>query len=84
LDKLSQLDEIILMGNLNVNDNNKMKKGIKNGFNEESINENGEKLSVCLYTQNELQMNNIFYSYKFRHKYIFENIRGSKSTIDLL
>lgn len=47
--------------------------GVKERFNEKSVNENGNR-----------HINKIFYDHKPQHKYTFMNTRGQKSTIDYI
>jgi hypothetical protein len=71
------------MGDFNSEIGNNVIRGIKNRFNRQTINENGEEL-IHLYFQNKLLINNIFYPHKFEHKYIFGNTRSHKLIIDII
>lgn len=83
LDDIPKEDEIMILGDFNARIGDEVIPGIKNRFNEETINTNGE-LMLQLCTQNELRINNTFYPHKPQHKYTFENTRGQKSMIDYI
>ncbi|XP_045466785.1 craniofacial development protein 2-like [Harmonia axyridis] len=81
LDRIPRMEEVILLGDFNARVGNGVIGGLKNRFNEETINENGERLiQTC--AQNELRVNNTFFPHKSQHKFTFENSRGQKSVID--
>lgn len=81
IDQIPNSDEIIILGDLNARVGDNVIPGIKERFNEEPVNENGNQLiEFCL--QNCLRINNTFYDHKPQHKYTFMNTRGQKSTID--
>ncbi|XP_045467858.1 craniofacial development protein 2-like [Harmonia axyridis] len=81
LDGIPGKDEIMLLGDFNARVGNGVIRGLKNRFNEENINENGEQLiQTC--AQNELRINNTFFPHKPQHSFTFENSRGQKSVID--
>lgn len=83
LDKINNNEAIIILGDLNARVGNRVIPGIKQRFNEEVENENGELLTT-LCTINELRINNTFYNHKQQHKYTFNNERGYRSTIDYI
>lgn len=55
LNKIPQQDKVILIDNLDVRIRNKVIRGIKNRYNKEAVNENGEHL-IYLSAQNELRI----------------------------
>jgi len=74
-------EEIILLGDFNARIGNDVIPGVKNRFNEEAHNENGQTL-VDFCTHNEFHIINTFFPHKEQQKYTFENTRGQKSIID--
>ncbi|XP_056641539.1 uncharacterized protein LOC130448275 [Diorhabda sublineata] len=83
MDKIPKQDEIMILGDFNGRIGNEVISGIKNRFNEETLNSNEEQLiQFCAY--NELRINNTLYPHKQQHKYTFENTRGHKSIIDYI
>lgn len=57
--------------------------GIKQRFNEDILNDNGE-LMINLCTLSEMRINNTFFDHKDQYKYTFTNSRGFKSIIDYI
>ena len=59
---------------------NDVLRGVKQRFNEDVLNYNGELLvNVC--ASNELRINNTFFDHKRQFKYTFSNTRGQQSII---
>ncbi|XP_056647239.1 craniofacial development protein 2-like [Diorhabda sublineata] len=83
MDNIPKQDEIMILGDFNGRIGNEVISGIKNRFNEETLNSNGEQL-IQFCAHNELRINNTFYPHKQQHKYTFENTRGHKSIIDYI
>lgn len=83
LNKIPKADEIMILGDLNARIGNEILEGIKNRFNEETLNNSGEQL-IQFCAHNELRINNTFYPHKPQHKYTFENTRMQKSVIDYI
>ncbi|XP_056639351.1 craniofacial development protein 2-like [Diorhabda sublineata] len=83
MDKIPKQDEIMILGDFNGRIGNEVISGIKNRFNEKTLNSNGEQL-IQFCAHNELRINNTFYPHKQQHKYTFENTRGHKSIIDYI
>lgn len=72
---------MILLGDLNTRIGVETIPGIKQRFNENVLNSNGELLiSICAI--NELRINNTFFDHKPQYKYTFSNTRGQQSIID--
>lgn len=71
------------MGDLNARVGNGAIAGIKQRFNEENINENGEAL-INFCAMNELRINNTFFDHKPQHKITWRNTRGQSSMIDYI
>ncbi|XP_056647256.1 craniofacial development protein 2-like [Diorhabda sublineata] len=67
MDKIPKQDEIMILGDFNGRIDNEVISGIKNRFNEETLNSNGEQL-IQFCAHNELRINNTFYSHKQQHK----------------
>ncbi|XP_045462690.1 craniofacial development protein 2-like [Harmonia axyridis] len=82
LDDIANEDEILILGDFNARIGDEaISDGIKNRFNEETMNESGDQM-VQLCMQDELRINNTLYPHKPQHKYTFENTRGHRSIID--
>ncbi|XP_045480919.1 uncharacterized protein LOC123685307 [Harmonia axyridis] len=76
-------EAMIVLGDCNARIGSEIIPGIKQRFNEEVINSNGELL-INLCALSELRINNTFFHHKAQHKYTFENSRGQRSTIDYI
>ena len=72
---------IIIMGDLNARVGNDIISGIKQRFNEDIKNDNGDLL-IDLCSQNNLRINNTFFPHKWKHKYTWSNSRDQKTVID--
>ena len=70
---------IIIMGDLNARTGNDPIPGIKQRFNEDVRNDNGDLL-VAFCTQNNLRINNTFYDHALKYKYTCSNSRNSAMT----
>lgn len=81
IDKLNNTDKIIILGDLNARIGREVIPGIKQKYNEEITNENGELL-IDFCARNELRINNTYFPHKEQHKYTFRNTRDQKSMID--
>ncbi|XP_056647281.1 uncharacterized protein LOC130451947 [Diorhabda sublineata] len=81
MDKIPKQDEIMILKDFIGRIGNEVISEIKNRFNEETLNSNGEQL-IQFCAHNELRINNTFYPHKQQHKYTFENTRGHKSIIN--
>ncbi|XP_043488923.1 craniofacial development protein 2-like [Polistes fuscatus] len=81
LDNIPRQNETVILGNFNARIGNKVINGIRNRFNEDTLNYNGDML-INFCAMNELQINNTLYPYKPQHKFTFENTRGQKSITD--
>lgn len=81
LDAIPKKEKIIILGDLNVRIDNEAIPQIKQRFNEEDHNDNGDLL-IDFCTHNSLRINNTFFDHKTQHKYTFENIQGRRSMID--
>ncbi|KAH1023768.1 hypothetical protein HUJ05_003370 [Dendroctonus ponderosae] len=68
---------------LNARVGNGVIDGIKHKYNENVTNRNGKMLTEFC-AQNELRMNNTYFSHKEQHKYTFYDNRNNKSTIDYI
>jgi exonuclease III len=74
---------IIIMGDFNARVGNDLVPGIKQRYNENIRNENGNLLTdLC--SKNQIRNNNTFFPHKEQYKYIFENSRGQRSIIDYI
>lgn len=73
----------MILGDFNARNSNEVLGGIKNRFNEDTINDNEEQL-IHLCAQNELRVNNTYYPHKPQHKYTFENTKEHKSIINYI
>jgi exonuclease III len=69
LDTIPQDHHIIIMGDLNARIENDPIPGVKQRFNEDVQNDNGDLL-VAFCTQHNLRINNKFYDYALKYKYI--------------
>ncbi|XP_044755383.1 craniofacial development protein 2-like [Coccinella septempunctata] len=83
LDKISNIDKVIILGDLNARIGQEVIPNIKQKFNESIINENGELL-IDFCANNELRINNTFFFHKPQHKFTFNNRRGQRSMIDFI
>ncbi|XP_044766150.1 craniofacial development protein 2-like [Coccinella septempunctata] len=83
IDTIPRNETVILMGDFNARVGNTMIPGVKQRFNEDVTNENGELL-IDFCAQNELRINNTFFKHKEQHKYTFQNTRGDRSMIDYI
>lgn len=83
LDSIPNTEPIILLGDFNARIGSDVIHGVKQRFNEEQLNGNGElMINFCAY--NELRINNTFFPHKDQYKYTFQNTRGQKSMIDFI
>lgn len=73
--------KIIILKGLNARIDNEAISKIKQRFNEEDHNDNGDLL-IDFCTYNSLSVNNTFFDHKTQPKYTFENIQGRRSMID--
>jgi len=72
---------VIVLGNFNARVGNNTMAEIKQRFNEDVRNENGDLLvDSCI--QYRLQINNTFFNHKKQHKITFNNSRSQESIID--
>lgn len=83
INQIDKKEKIIVAGDFNARVGRNIIPGIKQRFNEDSINENGEMM-VDFCNDNELRINNTFFDHKYQHKYTWENTRGHKSMIDYI
>lgn len=81
IDAIPQNETVILLGDFNARVGNTIIPGVKQKFNENITNENGELL-IDFCSQNEFRINNTFFKHKIQHKYTFQNTRGDRSMID--
>lgn len=71
------------MGDLNARVENDAIMGVKQRFNEATINDNGKQLiDIC--SRNEMRLNNTFFQRKEQYKFTFNNIQGQKSMTDFI
>ncbi|XP_055385805.1 craniofacial development protein 2-like [Condylostylus longicornis] len=82
-DSIRADEKLILLGDFNARIGDNVISGIKQRFNENVINENGEKL-IEFFSQNLLRINNTFFNHKLQHKYTWSNTRGQQSMIDFI
>lgn len=81
LEPIRTQDYICVLGDFNARIGNDIIDNVKQRFNEEQTNENGDLMTnFCLL--NELRINNTFFDHADRYKYTFHNTRGHKSMID--
>ncbi|XP_057671201.1 craniofacial development protein 2-like [Diorhabda carinulata] len=82
-ESLPQNESIIILGDFNARIGNEVIPGVKQRFNENILNDNGELLmnlcSLC-----DLRINNTFFDLKPQYKSTFRNSRGQQSTIDYI
>lgn len=83
LDTTRNSEKTIIIGDLNARIGNVPIDGVKQRFNEEVINENGERLiEICLL--NSLRINNTFFEHSIQHKITWSDTRGRSSMIDYI
>ena len=74
---------MVILGDFNARIGNEVVPGVKQKFNENVLNDNGElMINMCAFT--ELRINNTFYDHKAQYKFTFTNTRNHKSTIDYI
>lgn len=83
IESLPNDQQSIILGDFNARIGNQIIPGIKQRFNENVLNDNGE-LMIDLCALNELRINNTFYDHKEQHKFTFGSTRGYRSTIDYI
>lgn len=83
IESITPNETTIILGDFNARIGNDIIPGIKQRFNEDVTNDNGE-LMINLCTINELRINNTFFNHKDQYKYTFENTRGQRSMIDYI
>lgn len=83
VDKIPSNEMLILLGDFNSRIGNNIIPGVKQRFNEDYLNSNGELL-IELCTQQELRISNTFFPHKNQQKITFRNSRGQYSTIDYI
>jgi len=83
LDTIPHDHHIIIMRDLNARVGNDPIPGIKQRFNEEAQNNNGDLL-IAFCTQYNLRINNTFYDHALKYKYTWSNSRGQQSVIDYI
>lgn len=83
ISQIPQHSLLFLMGDLNARVGNKIIPNIKQRFNENVTNENGDLL-INLCAMNSLRINNTFFEHKNGHKITWANSRGQESTIDYI
>ncbi|XP_030750157.1 uncharacterized protein LOC115877947 [Sitophilus oryzae] len=83
IDKIPRHEKIILLGDLNARIGNQVVDGIKQKYNENITNRNGEILTEFC-GQNELRINNTYFPHKEQYKYTFYDNRNNKSIIDYI
>lgn len=83
IQSLPQNQPLIVLGDFNARVGNNEIPGIKQRFNEDILNDNGE-LMINLCTLSEMRINNTFFDHKDQYKYTFTNSRGFKSIIDYI
>lgn len=83
LDNIPSNEAVIVAGDFNARTGNEIIPGIKQRFNENCLNDNGELL-IDLCTFNNLRINNTFFNLPEQYKYTFQNTRGHKSIIDYI
>jgi len=83
IDQIPQDVLLITMGDMNARVGNMPVPGVKQRFNEEEINDNGDLLmNVC--SMNSLRINNTFLNHKRNHKITWSDSRGRQSMIDYI
>lgn len=83
IDELPRDEKVIVLGDLNARIGNEIVDGIKQRFNEDVTNCNGESLTMFC-AQNNLRINNTYFPQKPRHKYTWSNTQNNKSTLDYI
>ncbi|XP_044749781.1 uncharacterized protein LOC123310378 [Coccinella septempunctata] len=83
VESIPQRKPVIMLGDFNARIGNEVLPGIKQRFNEDVLNYNGELL-VNMCALNELRINNTFFDHKPQYKYTFSNTRGQQSMIDYI
>jgi len=83
IDQIPKDALLIMMGNMNARVGNMPVPGVKQRFNEDKINDNGDLLTnFC--SMNSLQINNTFFNHKRIHKITWSDSRGWQSVIDYI
>lgn len=83
LDTTTAGTKTIILGDFNARVGNFPIQGVKQRFNEDTINENGERLiEMCL--MNSLRINNTYFDHRIQHKITFSDSRGRSSMIDFI
>ena len=83
IDQMPQDALLIMMGGMNARVGNMPVPGVKQRFNEEEINDNGDLL-VNFCSTNSLRINNTFFNHKRNHKITWSDSRGRQSMIDYI
>lgn len=73
----NEKQKMVLLGDFNARIENIQILGLKQRFNEDTVNENGELL-IELCPRNELRINNIVFPHKEQHKFTLNNAREQK------
>lgn len=74
---------VLILGDFNARIGNNIVPGIKQRFNEATLNDNGMLLTQFC-SDNALRINNTFFEHKMQSKMTWRNTRGSESVIDYI
>lgn len=83
IESLAPDDMLLVLGDFNARIGTDIIPGVKQRFNEDILNDNGE-LMINLCSLNELRINNTFFHHRAQYKYTFENSRRHRSIIDYI
>lgn len=81
IDKIFRSKMLLILGDLNTRIGNEVVSGVKQRFNEPTLNENG-KAPITFCAENELRVNNTYFNHKSQYKTICSNSRVQTSSID--
>ncbi|XP_043496495.1 craniofacial development protein 2-like [Polistes fuscatus] len=83
IESLPPRERVVILGDFNARIGHQPIPGIRQRFNEQTLNENG-KLMIDFCSLNGFRITNTFFNHKEQHKYTFSNTRGQRSTIDYI
>lgn len=83
IDTIPAREKLVMMGDWNARVGNNVVPGIKNRFNEPTLNDSGEEL-IEFCAINELRINNTFFDHPLQQKITWTNRRGQASMIDFI
>lgn len=81
IDTIPVREKLIMLGDWNARVGDSVVPGVKNRFNEPTLNDSGREL-VEFCSVNELRINNTFFDHPRQHKITYTNSRGQTSMID--